>query len=188
MKPALFTMAFFVLMASLQSQVVADGYLVTLANDTVGTQLKLPAVFGKINWEKIQHKIRCIDTVSAVPAKYSAGSIKGYGFETAGNRCYFTSMGGIISRPVFCRQIVAGNRAALYYYFKSGYRGSITKYFAVERQDNSLLVVKGPIRKKTIQRLSDFFAADTAAQIIIQNFTFSRKHPISALISALNSQ
>ena len=188
MKAIQFTIIFILLFGTVSPQVVVHGYCITLNNDTLRGNLKLASYFNKINWEKIQRKIKYIDSVTKKEAKFKPADINGYCFYWKNDLYCYKSLFANTSHVIFSRQIASGKRASLFYSITTGYKGSQTSFYYIQKNNGGTLNITSATKKGVKELLLNLFSADSAARDAINAFSFARKSSLKTLVDAINDQ
>ena len=176
------------LFGTVSPQVVVNGYYITLNKDTLRGNLKLASYFNKINWEKIQRKIKYIDSVTNKEAKIKPSDINGYCFYWKNDLYCYKSLFTNTSHAIFSQQIASGKRASLFYSITTGYKGSKTSFYYIQNNNGGTVNVASATKKGVKELLLNLFSADSAARDAINAFSFARKSSLKTLVDAINDQ
>ncbi|MES2430974.1 MAG: hypothetical protein V4556_08555 [Bacteroidota bacterium] len=175
------------------SAINAPGYIVTLNNDTVYTQIKLTEGNFFMKWYDMKKKVLIIDSTGTVK-EFKPTDIKAFGY------IYKSDSVVHVAKPIkngkiyFLYPVVVGEKASLYQYSKTVPQGldhyTDREFYTFEKNDGTHIFMDSfdPLDSFS-QKLSAFYNGNIEIKnLIASSFKARRKiqNDIKAIVEAMN--
>ncbi|HYE53368.1 MAG TPA: hypothetical protein VD996_00940 [Chitinophagaceae bacterium] len=164
-----------------------NGYIVTLADDTVSVQIKLPGFMGY----NLNKEVQVID--SSGEAKILLPSeIKAFGYTQKSANYIYRSKPVDNGKKYFLEPVIVGPRASLYQYTRTsgGENMSTHEFYTFEKPDGTYMFMTNYAALTTFrEKLKAFYGGSAEIdQLINSKFEFRRhiQRDIRAILEAVN--
>lgn len=139
MKKVLLSLFFLLGIATISAQELATGFYVSLANDTIKSQVKIPkSVFGSVDFSKFLFKVEVVDSKGIVQ-KFKPDAIKSFGFTFENLEYRFFGKPTITKNNYrFLEAVVLGSKTNVYKFETVNQNGgSLGTFYTFEKADGS---------------------------------------------------
>ncbi|MGZ9677243.1 hypothetical protein [Flavobacterium sp. GNP001] len=177
-----------------QAQTSASGYYVSLSNDTIKAQIKLPkSVFGSFDFSKFLFKVEVVEQNTS-EKKFKPDAIKSFGFTFEGQEYQFFGKPTVTKTNYkFLEAVVLGPKTSIYKFETVNQNGgSLGTFYTFEKADGTFEFFNTGMRnlEKFKDVLKEFYKDYPAAIVAIdarfkQKATF--KSDIIAVAKAVNN-
>jgi hypothetical protein len=154
-----------------QTPATAPGYYVTMKDDTVTTQIKLPkSLFGSLDFSKLIFKVEVMDSINGAE-KFKPDDIKCFGFVYKEENYRFFSKPAItLNNLRFIQPVILGPNTNLYQFQTVDQNGApLGVFYTFEKLDGSYTFLStGLINlNKVKETLKEFYKENVAIQAFI---------------------